>query len=81
MRPQSRVAQSALRGQYVFPADDYSRDPRSGHMRRHHLDEQWIQRAVLTAVRQAGLTIRFTPHCFRHYAEFRIMPSRLPIAA
>ncbi|MEI7437598.1 MAG: integron integrase [bacterium] len=52
--------------QYVFPADDYSTDPRSGHVRRHHLDEQWIQRAVQTAVRQAGLTIRFTPHCFRH---------------
>jgi integron integrase len=52
--------------QYVFPADDYSTDPRSGHVRRHHLDEQHIQRAVREAVRQAGLTIRFTPHCFRH---------------
>ena len=52
--------------QYVFPADDYSTDPRSGHVRRHHLDEQQIQRAVQTAVREAGLTIRFTPHCFRH---------------
>lgn len=52
--------------QYVFPADDYSKDPRSDHIRRHHLDEQWIQRAVQTAVRQVGLTIRFTPHCFRH---------------
>lgn len=52
--------------QYVFPADDYSTDPRSGHVRRHHLDDQQIQRAVQEAVRQAGLTIRFTPHCFRH---------------
>ena len=52
--------------QYVFPADDYSEDPRSGHIRRHHLDEQRIQRAVQEAVRTAGLTIRFTPHCFRH---------------
>ena len=52
--------------QYVFPADDYFEDPRSGHVRRHHLDEQQIQRAVREAVRQAGLTIRFTPHCFRH---------------
>ena len=52
--------------QYVFPADNYSEDPRSGHVRRHHLDEQQMQRAVQSAVRQAGLTIRFTPHCFRH---------------
>jgi integron integrase len=52
--------------QYVFPADEYSTDPRSGRVRRHHLDEQHLQRAVREAVRQAGLTIRFTPHCFRH---------------
>jgi integron integrase len=54
------------RWQYVFAADDYSKDPRSGHVRRHHLDEQILQRAVRGAVRDAGLTIRFTPHCFRH---------------
>ena len=52
--------------QYVFPADDYSTDPRSGRVRRHHLDEQHLQRAVQWAVRDAGLTVRFTPHCFRH---------------
>lgn len=52
--------------QYVFAADDFSQDPRSGHIRRHHVDEQRIQRAVQDAVRQSGLTIRFTPHCFRH---------------
>jgi integrase len=54
------------RWQYIFPADDYSTDPRSGHVRRHHLDEQQLQRAVQQAVREAGLTVRFTPHCFRH---------------
>ena len=35
-------------------------------MRRHHVDEQLLQRAVRAAVGEAGLTIRFTPHCFRH---------------
>lgn len=54
------------RWQYVFAADDFSEDPRSGHVRRHHVDEQQLQRAVQRAVREAGLTIRFTPHCFRH---------------
>ena len=54
------------RWQYVFPADDFSEDPRSGHIRRHHVDEQHLQRAVRDAVKEAGLTIRFTPHCFRH---------------
>lgn len=54
------------RWQYVFPADDFSEDPRSGHIRRHHVDDQHLQRAVRMAVREANLTIRFTPHCFRH---------------
>jgi integron integrase len=54
------------RWQYVFPADDFSEDPYSGHIRRHHVDVQHIQRAVRNAVREADLTIRFTPHCFRH---------------
>jgi len=54
------------RWQYVFAADEFSEDPRSGHIRRHHVDEQHLQRAVREAVRAAGLTIRFTPHCFRH---------------
>jgi integron integrase len=54
------------RWQYLFPADDYSKDPRSGRIRRHYLDEQRLQRAVQQAVREAGLTVRFTPHCFRH---------------
>ena len=54
------------RWQYVFAADDFSEDPRSGHVRRHHVGELPLQRAVQQAVREAGLTIRFTPHCFRH---------------
>jgi len=54
------------RWQYVFAADNFSEDPRSGHVRRHHVDEQHVQRAVREAVRAAALTIRFTPHCFRH---------------
>jgi len=52
--------------QYIFAADNFSQDPRTGHVRRHHFDEQRIQRAVQEAVRQSGLTIRFTSHCFRH---------------
>jgi len=54
------------RWQYVFAADGFSEDPRTGHVRRHHVDELRLQRAVQQAVKEAGLTIRFTPHCFRH---------------
>jgi hypothetical protein len=36
--------------QYVFPARDLSTDPRSGIVRRHHLDEATINKAIKAAV-------------------------------
>jgi integron integrase len=52
--------------QYVFPATVVSEDPRSGSVRRHHLDEQAVQRAVKNAVRRAGIVKPATPHTLRH---------------
>ena len=52
--------------QYVFPAGKRSVDPRSGKTRRHHLDEQMIQRAVKQAVRNTGIVKAATPHTLRH---------------
>lgn len=52
--------------QYVFPAAKLSADPRTEVVRRHHVQEQAIQRAVKQAVRDAGLTKPTTPHTFRH---------------
>ncbi len=36
--------------QYVFPAQQRSVDPRSGKVRRHHMDEKVLQRAVNKAL-------------------------------
>ena len=52
--------------QYVFPADRISVDPRSGIKRRHHLDEQWVQRAMREALRAARIAKPATPHTLRH---------------
>ncbi|MHB9021484.1 MAG: integron integrase [Halothiobacillus sp.] len=52
--------------QYVFPSGNLSVDPRSNETRRHHVQDQAIQRAVKQAVRDAGLTKLATPHTFRH---------------
>ncbi|RXZ43905.1 integron integrase [Crenobacter cavernae] len=52
--------------QYVFPAAGLSRDPRSGVVRRHHIEDQQVQRAMKRAVRTVGLTKPATPHTLRH---------------
>ncbi len=52
--------------QYVFPSASLSTDPRSGAVRRHHLLDQAIQRALRQALRDAGLTKPATPHTLRH---------------
>jgi len=52
--------------QYVFPARARSTDPRSGAVRRHHLSEQAVQKAVKAAAHGAGLVKAVSPHTFRH---------------
>lgn len=52
--------------QWVFPAANLSRDPRSGAILRHHLHETILQRAVTNAVRAAGIAKPATCHTLRH---------------
>lgn len=52
--------------QYAFPAARRSRDPRSGVVRRHHLDEKVLQRAVQRARHAAGIVKPATCHTLRH---------------
>ena len=52
--------------QYVFPAKNRSKDPRSGKIRRHHVLESGLQKAVKTAVSKAGITKRAGCHTMRH---------------
>jgi len=52
--------------QYVFPASYRSTDPRSGIIRRHHLDESTVQKAVRRAVLGAGVKGPVGCHTFRH---------------
>ena len=52
--------------QYVFPASKRSIDPRSGKERRHHIDEQTLQRAIKQAVKVAGIHKPASCHTLRH---------------
>ena len=59
-------AEKEWKWQYVFPADRVSKDPRSGAVRRHHLHESSVQKAVKTAIRKAGIQKHASCHTFRH---------------
>jgi len=52
--------------QYVFPAAGLSTDPRSKHVRRHHVYETSVQKAIKLAAQKAGITKHVGPHTFRH---------------
>lgn len=52
--------------QYVFPSGRLVRDPANGAMRRHHLDESGLQKAVRHAAYHAGITKRVSCHTLRH---------------
>lgn len=52
--------------QWLFPATRTYTDPETGDMRRHHLHETVIQRAVREAAVAAGITKPATPHTLRH---------------
>ncbi len=46
--------------QYIFPADRLSKNPRSGVIRRHHMHETSIQRAVRNAAKQTTIEKRMS---------------------
>jgi integron integrase len=52
--------------QYVFPAARLYPDERTGEMRRHHLHESCVQKALRVAVRRTSIAKPVHCHAFRH---------------
>ena len=52
--------------QFVFPGRSLSKDPRSGTIRRHHVDQSVINKAIKKAVRKLGIYKKASAHTFRH---------------
>ena len=59
-------AERAWIWQYLFPSGQLSQDPASGRVRRHHLHESSLQRAVKAAGEAAGIPKRVNSHALRH---------------
>ena len=51
---------------WLFPSPGEAVDPRSGVVRRHHLFEDRLQRAIRNAVKAAGIHKHVSAHTLRH---------------
>ena len=52
--------------QYVFQASRVGRDPETGELRRHHIHETAVQKAIRAAVRAAKIDKKVGAHTLRH---------------
>jgi integron integrase len=59
-------ASTELGWQYLFPARNRRKDPKTGFRHRYHISPKNIQRAVKAAARKANITKKASPHTLRH---------------
>ena len=66
LRIKNSSAAKDIKWQYLFPSRQLSKDPETTFLRRHHIDETSLQKAVRHAAFKAKIQKHVTPHTLRH---------------
>lgn len=59
-------AEKDIGWQYLFPARNLAKDPRSQAVRRHHIDQSVVNKAIKRAVKLCDIHKKVSAHTFRH---------------
>lgn len=68
-------AAKTFKWQYVFPATRLAMDYRSGVIRRHHIHQTGLQKAIRKASKDANIDKRVTSHTLRHSFATHLLES------